>query len=201
MTVDAIISRIEKEVEEEIQAIRNEEYCEITNIRNLAEQKAEDAYNHRISEGWREIRQLVASGESRTRIDAQRKVREAREELISDCFEETRNQLRTIRRSDKYPVLLKNLLSDCIESLGNTEIVLFVHSDDRKIALDIINSLNKEGYSLSLSPDPVLTDGGVICERVSDKVIIDNTVEARFSRMQRDMVITASSILFHSGDP
>ena len=78
MSVETIINRIREEAENEIQAIRAEEAREVAAIRARAEQSAENAYNNRMAEGQREIRQLIASRESRTRIDAKRIVRQAR---------------------------------------------------------------------------------------------------------------------------
>jgi hypothetical protein len=36
--------------------------------------------------------------------------------------------------------------------------------------------------------------------RVADRVVIDNTVEVRFVRLEREMIVAASGILFH-GEP
>lgn len=199
MTVEAIINRIQREAEEEVRSIRAEEACELTNIRNLAEQRAEAAYNHRLSEGLREIRQNIASQQSRTRIEAKKLVRESKEDLINQCFRETEGYLQTLRTKKEYPALLKHLIEECMANLGGQEHIISVHPDDRKIASEIINSMQKDGNSIHLSDEPVMTTGGVICERVTDRVTIDNTVEARFSRMKRDMIVIVSKILFENG--
>ena len=199
MTVEAIINRIQREAEEEVRSIRAEEACELTNIRNLAEQRAEAAYNHRLSEGFREIRQNIASQQSRTRIEAKKLVRESKEDLINQCFKETEKYLQTLRIKNEYPSLLKHLIEECMVNLGGQEHIISVHPDDRKIVQEIINSMQKDGNSIHLSDEPVMTTGGVICERVTDRVTIDNTVEARFSRMKRDMIVAVSKILFENG--
>lgn len=201
MTADAIIQRIKEEAEKEVQTIRYEESCELTDIRNLAEQKAEDSYNRRISEGERDIRQYVTSQQSKIRIEAKRLVREEKEELINRCFAMARQELHTIRSSNEYPKTLENLLKECIDSLGNHEIYVYVHSDDRHAMQVIVNRMNGDGNSLILSDEPVHTSGGMICVRASDRVTIDNTVEARFSRMQRELIVAASKILFQNGGP
>jgi len=200
MSVDIIINRIREEAEKEVQAIRAEEACDISNIRAHAEQKAEDAYNHRMAEGSREIRQMVAGRQSRSRIEANRRVRKVREDIISQCLSEVSENLKTIRQQDNYPDFFQSLLRECAENLGHSEVFVQVHPEDRLWAEEIILKMNKEGFSLHLSDHPVQTSGGVICERVSDNVVIDNTVETRFTRMQRDMIVIASEILFQNGE-
>lgn len=200
MTYEAIINRIRSEADNEVRAIEAEAACELTDIRNLAEQKAEDAYNHRMSEGWREIRQYIASQQSKTRIEAKRLVREAKEDMLQQSFTKTSRYLKDIRKSDTYPVILRRLLDECVLNLGTADLLISVHPADRDIVREIIDEYRKEGYSISLSTQPVDTDGGVIGERVSDRVIIDNTIEARFSRMHRDLIVAASEILFQTGE-
>ncbi len=200
MSVETIISRIREEAEKEIQAIRAEEARELGIIRARSEQNAENAYNHRMAEGQREIRQLVASRESRTRIDAKRKVRETREEMLNQCFDEVSAYLKTIRTRDEYPAFINTMLEDSARNLGQSDISVTVHPDDRTLAKECISRINKEGFSLFLSDEQIKTNGGVICMRVSDRVVIDNTVEVRFVRLEREMIVTASDILFH-GEP
>lgn len=200
MSVDAIIHRIREEAEKEVRAIRAEESCDVSNIRTRAEQDADSAYNHRISEGQREIRQYIASQQSKTRIEANRTVREAKEEIINHCFSEVSGYLTSIRTQKEYPGLFQCLLKECAENLGHEDILVHVHPDDRPLAEHSILALNEEGYFLWLSDRDILTSGGVICERVSDLVSIDNTMETRFSRMEREMVIAASQILFQTGE-
>ena len=200
MSVDAIISRIREEAEKEVQAIRAEESCDISNIHAHADQKAEDLYNRRMAEGQREIRQYLASQQSRTRIDAKRKVRAVQEDIINRCFSEVTKHLRIIRNRDEYPIIFKFLLKECAENLGSSEILVQVHQKDRFLAEECIRELNQEGFSLRLSEQLIQTDGGVICVRVSDKVMIDNTLETRFTRMERELIVAASHILFQSGE-
>ncbi|HOJ97485.1 MAG TPA: V-type ATP synthase subunit E [Methanospirillum sp.] len=199
MSVETIISRIREEAEKEIQAIRAEETCEVDAIRAQYEQKAENAYNHRLAEGLREIRQMIASMESRSRIEAKRKVREVREEMLSRCFQDVSAYLKNIRSTPEYPAFLSTMILDSARNLGPSEIAVRVHPDDRPLAAEIISTINKEGYSLSLSDEPVDTGGGAVCERIADGVFIDNTVEVRFVRLEREMIVNASKILF-SGD-
>ncbi|MCA1914862.1 V-type ATP synthase subunit E [Methanospirillum hungatei] len=197
MSVETIINRIREEAEGQIRTIRAEEACDVGAIRAQAEQKAEDAYNHRITEGQREIRLLIASQESRTRIEAKRKVREVREEMLRQCFDEVSLYLKTIRTRPEYPSFLQAMITESAKNLGPSDIAVKVHPDDRRLAADIISRINQEGFSLILSDEPVDTSGGVICERISDRVVIDNTVEVRFVRLEREMIVAASRILFH----
>lgn len=197
MSVETIINRIREEAEAEIRTIRAEEACDVGAIRAQAEQKAEDAYNHRIAEGQREIRQLIASQESRTRIEAKRKVREVREEMLRQCFDEVSSYLKTIRTRPEYPSFLEAMITESAKNLGPSDIAVKVHPDDRRLAADSISRINQEGFSLILSEEPIITSGGVICERISDRVVIDNTVEVRFVRLEREMIVAASRILFH----
>lgn len=201
MSVDVIISRIREEAEKEVQAVRAEEASVLTSIRSKAQQKAEDIYNRRVAEGMREIRQNSASHQSKARIEAKRKVREVKEELIRECFSEVSGYLNTIRGRPEYPVLLKNLLLECAQNLGSSKVRVQVHSDDRLLAEDLIQAINLEGFSLHLSDAVIQTAGGVVCERVSDKIIIDNTVETRSARMKREMIVAASETLLQNGEP
>lgn len=200
MSVETIINRIREEAETEIRTIRAEEACDVGTIRAQAEQKAEDAYNHRMAEGQREIRQIIASQESRTRIEAKRKVREVREEMLRHCFAEVTRYLRTIRTRPEYPGFVYAMLTESAKNLGPSDIAVKVHPDDRTLIAEIISRVNQDGFSLLLSDEQIDTGGGVICERISDQVVIDNTVEVRFVRLEREMIVAASRILFH-GEP
>jgi len=200
MSVETIINRIREEAETEIQAIRTEEAREVAAIRARAEQSAENAYNNRMAEGQREIRQLIASRESRTRIDAKRIVRQAREDVLNRCFDEVSAYLKTVRTRAEYPEFVHAMLEDSARNLGQSDIAVIVHPDDRSLAEECISRINKEGFSLFLSDEQINTDGGVVCMRVADRVVIDNTVEVRFVRLEREMIVAASGILFH-GEP
>jgi len=200
MSVETIIKRIREEAEAEIRTIRAEEACDVGAIRDQAAQKAEDAYNHRLAEGRREIRQLIASQESRTRIEAKRKVREVREEMLRQCFADVSAYLKTIRTRPEYPAFVHAMLTESAKNLGQSDIAVKVHPDDRILAAEIISRVNQDGFLLFLSDEPIDTGGGVICERISDLVVIDNTVEVRFVRLEREMIVAASRILFH-GEP
>ena len=142
---------------------------------------------------------MIASMESRSRIEAKRKVREVREEMLSRCFQDVSAYLKNIRSTPEYPAFLSTMILDSARNLGPSEIAVRVHPDDRPLAAEIISTINKEGYSLSLSDEPVDTGGGAVCERIADGVFIDNTVEVRFVRLEREMIVNASKILF-SGD-
>jgi vacuolar-type H+-ATPase subunit E/Vma4 len=73
-------------------------------IKAQAEQKAEDAYNHRIAEGQREISRLLQArnhGPDRGETKGQ----EVREEMLRQCFAEVSAYLKTIRTRPEYPAL------------------------------------------------------------------------------------------------
>lgn len=200
MSVDTIITRIREEADKEIRIIRSEETCDISHIRTQAEQKAEEAYNHRMAEGHREIRQYIASEQSRARIEAKRLVRKTREDIINECFKEVSVHLKEIRKKDEYPALFENLIRECVQNLGKSDILVQVHSDDRSLAETVMKKVNSEGFSIRISDDSIDTNGGVICIRISDNVSIDNTFETRVTRMEREMISIASQILFQNGE-
>ncbi len=201
MSVQAIIKRIREDAERAISTIKAEETCEVEAIRAKSMQRAEDAYNHRMAEGLREIRQYIARSESKSRILANRIIREAKEELLSQCFADVLEYLKTIRSRPEYPQFLFTMLEDSARNLGHSQISVKVHRDDRSRAEEFISIINNDGFSLFLSDESVETFGGVICERLSDGVTIDNTVEVRFVRLEREMMSAASRILFQNGEP
>lgn len=196
MSAQAIIDRIVHDAEEECAEILRAAEAEAAAIMKHAEQKAEEAYQHRMHEGLRDISQEMAAKESKARIEAKRRVRLVRDTEIHECLDRVREEIQKVRYTDRYPAIFEELLNTSVHLLSPGPLVISVHPDDLDLAREQCRRLASIGITITIADTPLQTCGGMLCERLSDRVSIDNTFEGRMARLIPDLTGVASEHLF-----
>ena len=196
MSAQAIIDRIVHDAEEECAEILRAAEAEAAAIMKHAEQKAEEAYQHRMHEGLRDISQEMAAKESKARIEAKRKVRLVTDTEIQECLDLVREEIQKVRHTSEYPAIFEELFKASVTLLSPGPLVISVHPDDLDLASSLCRRFASSGIPITIADTPLDTCGGVLCERLSDRVSIDNTFEGRLTRLYPDLAGVAFRHLF-----
>ncbi len=117
------------------------------------------------------------------RLEALRVVGNVREALVDAALEQTRGRLASFRTQTNYPIVLRRLTQEALmelnKSLGQVEtICLQVDPQDRSLMESILDDLG-----LYLQVDYELKSwGGLTAKSDDGRVVVINTLEARFER-------------------
>lgn len=195
MSASAIINRIEKESFTEVSSILKLAEEEVKQILDAVDQTADHEYNRIVRSGERAVSQEIRELQSRMRIEARKRVRNARELLISRTFEEAARWLGEIRSHPAYPEIFSRLCEEGRVILESESILITIDQRDRLLADAIASEYAKTGITMIFTELQVPTAGGMIVHR-SDGAYVDNTIEARLERERRDLLIEIAEILF-----
>ena len=183
-------SEIEKVSQSEIKKIQREiENIKNKNIKEL-EATARDNAEIIVSQEVKTMDSEHAIALSRMADDNQRKLMKKRQDLIDNLFVEIREKLVRYTETNDYKVKLKDkiaLLSSQYQSDG----VLRLAVKDMNLA-DELNE-NFSGH-INVKPDPSIKIGGFILEFHQDKIIIDETYDARLKE-EREMFYANSELI------
>jgi len=138
----------------------------------------------------------MAAKESKARIEAKRRVRLVRDTEIHECLDRVREEIQKVRYTDIYPSIFEKLLKTSVTLLSPGPLVISVHPDDLDLASSQCRQLASSGISITIADTTLETSGGLLCERLSDRVSIDNTFEGRLARLIPNLAGVASQHLF-----
>jgi len=183
MSLEAILASIESSGEAEIEGLRREAESRARQIVEAAERKAAIA-----REEARRAALWPASAERARRLhqaklEALRTVGAIRQQLSETMLLETRQQLAELRAELNYPLILRRLIAEALDALGETElhdgrVVLEIDPRDEPQVRLILKDL-----SVSLQVVAALHGwGGVVVASGDGRVTVDNTLESRLER-------------------
>lgn len=195
MSASAIINRIQTESSLEISAILKKAEEECQKILDTGKQEADQEYIRIVRGGERTVNQEISELQSRVRIEARIRVRNARENLITRSFEEAVHQFAGIRSHPAYPDIFYRLCEEGRLILETEDFIIAIDQRDRLLADATASEYAKKGITLTFAELQVPTYGGMIIHR-SDGAYVDNTIEARLEREKRDLLIEIAEVLF-----
>lgn len=181
MSFDAILAAIEASGAQEVAQVRAERDAHAGRL--LAE--AEDTARAR-REAARRAARWPAAGEcarlwQAAKLEALRIVGEAREALVTQALTETRQRLAGLRAEADYPLILRRLTEEALAGLGGERCGrLEVDPHDEVLLRCVLSDL---GFNWSIAPT-LDSWGGLIAYSEDDRVVVTNTLEARFERAQ-----------------
>jgi V/A-type H+-transporting ATPase subunit E len=190
-----ILSDAKTEADRIIKKAREEADLVIEKARREAEKKTHQIMTEEDEKTARASAQVL----SQSRIEARRIHRSAREKAMNEVFASAKAELGKIRESPRYPDIFYRLASEGIRILGHDRVELEVHPADRPLAEDFIKKFGKDIGGCTLSTQSVMTTGGVIVSAPGGRVRVNNTVEARLERMEREIAAKVARILFGEG--
>jgi V/A-type H+-transporting ATPase subunit E len=183
MSLEAILASIESSGETEIEGLRREAESHARQIVEAAERKAAIARE----EARRAALWPAAAERARrlhqAKLEALRTVGEIRNRLIETTLSETRQRLAELRADPDYPLILRRLIAEAIDALGEAELqtgraVLKIDPRDEPSLAAILNEMN-----VNLQVVTALHGwGGVIVTSGDGRVVVNNTLESRLER-------------------
>jgi vacuolar-type H+-ATPase subunit E/Vma4 len=195
MGIEAIISRIEADATVAADQNLARARVKVDEILKEGEKKALNEYQTILIAGKKDISQKHAEELSRTMIEARNRVRKQKESLVSQCFEQAAQDLKSVRKSPAYLQILRHLIEEGLRSIGSDTCILSVCGEDYGFAKEIASEISMGDIQISVSPDPVSTSGGVIIKSPGG-IMVNNTVEARLARYHKDLLVEIAAILF-----
>ncbi len=183
MSLEVILAAIESTGEAELDALRREAESRARQTLEAAERKAaivrEEARRAALwpaaSERARRLHQA--------RLEALRTVDEVRTHLFEATLIETRRRLAELRADPDYALILRRLLVEALETLGEVEqrngcVIVELDPRDAPHLYPILNDL-----CLNLQVTATLHSwGGVVVRSGDGRVVVNNTLESRLVR-------------------
>jgi len=195
MGLDEILTRIRTDASDEALALRTRAHEQAEEIRKDGEKRAEEEFQTCLAAGIRDVNRKKEQARSQVMIQARRCVRQARESIISECFDTIAAECEEVRKSSRYPEILRELIREGCRILNTTQATLCVADADRQIAATIASSLKEEGFDIRISDEQEGTGAGVIIHS-GRGVFVDNTFKARLDRYKNGLLPEIATILF-----
>ena len=196
--IEEIIINEAKEKAENIIAKAKEKAKKVLDeAKREAEKEAEEIINKRKTEAEAEARRIL----SEAKLEARLKILNAKEQLISEAFDEAIKNLKEFSQSTQYKNALENLIKDAAIIMGGGDLEVLlpentnVDLDLSKIAKEVGNQTGVK-TSLSISKERIRSIGGVIVRSKDRLLTVDNTFEARLERLREQLRVNVANLLF-----
>jgi V/A-type H+-transporting ATPase subunit E len=180
--LDAILEAIEQSGQASVRAIEERTREEIARMVSEAEREADS-----IREDARKTASsAVTADRARTihqaRLEAMQIVGDAEQMIVEQALERVRTRLAEFRATPDYPEFLRDLTQEVLAAVQGSmrkDEQVHLHADPRdKVLLE--NILGGIGLNLPVSYE--LTSWGGVCATSADqRVVVDNTLEARLT--------------------
>ncbi|MBP2133327.1 vacuolar-type H+-ATPase subunit E/Vma4 [Methanomicrobium sp. W14] len=191
MSSEVIIRQIREDAEKKIRSVREDAEKRRDEILNMALEEAELGSAALISEKKREFSEEERRLLSLTRLEANRLVREAKEEGIEKCILEAEKRLDNIYSDEKYPEILRKLIEEGANETGDGEVYVIARREDQRIVSEIISVY--ENIRLS---DETITSTGVIIYSKNPEIRIDQTFRERLKRQKKQLIHDTAMMLY-----
>lgn len=198
--VSTILSEAESRAEEIIKDAEKKKDKIIKEGKEKAKKVKEETLRRLKKEGRMKYRQII----SNAKIKARRSELKTREKLIEKSFKIAENKLKEMasKHSEKYKQALINLIERSITEIGGGELQLHLNSRDTEFIKDQIEDISnkvseKIGKNVKLElGEEINTIGGVIVRTKDGSIEVNNTLEARLSRLKKVLRPEVADILF-----
>ncbi|ACV24286.1 V-type proton ATPase subunit E [Methanocaldococcus fervens] len=189
MGVDKIKSKILEDAKAEANKIISQAEEEKAKILEKAKEEAEKRKAEILKKGEKEAEMTKSRIISEAKLEAKKKLLEAKEEIINMAIEKLREELAKLPEQSEYKDKLINLIKDGAVSLGGGELVVRLNKRDMDIIDDsVLWNLEKEVEEMTKKVTvlkkgkPVDIIGGCIIETADGLKSLDNSLEAIFNR-------------------
>jgi V/A-type H+-transporting ATPase subunit E len=192
MAIDDLIQAVEVSGQERIQEIRERSKAEADEI--IREAQAKDLpIKKRFME---EATQSVAIQRNKILSEVREKSRmeiiKAKNEIFERVFEDAVQNLGSSRAHPKYKEILKTLLREALEDLGNDKVILHIDKRDESLLKDILNELKVSG---EITAD-LTSAGGLNAYSHDGRFVVFNTLESRLKKAKEIYRPEMFSVLF-----
>lgn len=138
-----------------------------------------------------EMKTEISREYSNREMEGRRKLFERRSEIMEEVFDKARERLLEFTKSDAYEKFLKDVVSSVLETLNESDLVLYLRSEDQHF-VDTLKSSCKTQCEFSV--DDSIKLGGVRGYSKSQGVIVDETLDARLED-QREWFVENSGLI------
>jgi len=191
-SVELLCRKIEEDARREVESIisRAEKSAAELRARYSSDAgKVRDEILERARAKADAVRRRTLSG---VNLETKRMSLQAREEIIGEVLSMVMDKLEGLRKEDRYRDILKGLLLEAFEALGERETVAIFDEADRDLVDEgfisevrsHLNELYGDDVSLEVSREFHRSGGGLILRSKDGRVSFDNTFDARLRRMR-----------------
>tara|TARA_B100000745_G_scaffold190451_1_gene125146 strand:+ start:2412 stop:3047 length:636 start_codon:yes stop_codon:yes gene_type:complete len=175
-TIDQVLEKNRSQLLESLKSSLSESQEKLS----VSLTELENEYAKIISEGQKEAekieQQIIGSSDLEVRNKALLQV----EESTSKVFEKAKDQIQNTKRDSEYSNLVSSLITEAIEALDTSEIIVYTNSKDK----DIVKSAISKISGAELSSEDIDCMGGVKVTSKDGSMTFENTIDARFERMK-----------------
>lgn len=175
-TIDQVLEKNRSQLLESLKSSLSESQEKLS----VSLTELENEYAKIISEGQKEAekieKQIIGSSDLKVRNKALLQV----EESTSKVFEKAKDQIQDTKRDSEYSNLISSLITEAIEALDTSEIIVYTNSKDK----DIVKSAISKISGAELSSEDIDCMGGVKVTSKDGSMTFENTIDARFERMK-----------------
>ena len=175
-TIDQVLEKNRSQLLESLKSSLSESQEKLS----VSLTELENEYTKIISEGQKEAekieQQIIGSSDLKVRNKALLQV----EESTSKVFEKAKDQIQNTKRDSEYSNLVSSLITEAIEALDTSEIIVYTNSKDK----DIVKSAISKISGAELSSEDIDCMGGVKVTSKDGSMTFENTIDARFERMK-----------------
>jgi len=190
--IKKIISKIKEDAEREAEKIKEKARKKEEEILKKAEAEAKSKSDEILNQGKKEAELEKQRILANAKLQAKKIKLDVKEKIIEKSFSLAEEKLKELVSSEEYEKILKDLIREAISILGREDLEVLCRKEDEKIVKKIIKDLS----GVELAKDNISTIGGVIVRSKDRQVQVDNTFEARLTRMRDDLRIKVAKILF-----
>lgn len=197
LIVDEILKEADAKSEEIIRAAKKEAKTIIDAALVRAREEEAAALDEAKMEGRRIYEEMIAASKMRAKKEILRK----REELINSVLEQAKRELESYVQTKRYgDDIVRDAISSC-QKLGSDSAIIQANERDLKILEKVKNAVESKlsngnrAVKISFGP-PIQTMGGLIAISQDQKVMVDNTFEARLKREFDSLRIEIAKFLF-----
>lgn len=189
MSIQKITSKILEDAQGSASQVLQEARQQGEALIEEARKKAEEVKEKSAKEAEEEKERLIARRESVAEIDGRKVVLDAKQRLISHCFEKAIDQI-TSMEEEKYIAFIVDRIKGC--GLAKGEIALNERDKDA-IGSKILGELSGVG-NFTLAKEPIQIKGGFVLKDGS--VYINGSVESLVDEAREELVSQVASKLF-----
>jgi len=203
MGVDKIKSKILEDAKAEANKIIAQAEEEKAKILEKAKEAAEKKKAEILKKGEKEAEMTKSRIISEAKLEAKKKLLEAKEEIIEMAIDKLKEELAKLPEQPDYKDKLVKLIKDGAVSLGGGELVVRLNKRDLDLIEDstlwnlekeVENATNK--VTVLKKGEPVDITGGCIIETADGLKSLDNSLEAIFNRNMNEIRARITEKLF-----
>jgi V/A-type H+-transporting ATPase subunit E len=180
-----IVEDILKEAREKAERIISDAKKQGQTIIDAAKIGAEEISDIELKRAKEQAKEIFDRALVEGKMKLKREMLKKREELINEVFRKAEARLKELTTGKEYERKLVKIAVEACKKTGSKDVIIRANARDLKILEKEKSKIAAEaGVKISLG-EPIKTIGGVVAMSSDEKVIVDETFEARLKREER----------------